>query len=97
MEYEFDFDPNKNRKLKLSRGISFEEVIYLISNDKVLDILVHPNKDKYRNQRLFVIDIDNYAYIVPHTIQVNKIFLKTIFPSRKATKKYLRDNMEDEQ
>lgn len=66
----------------------------MILNDKLLDILEHPNKDKYGQQKLFVVNVDNYAYIVPYVLEEKKIFLKTIFPSRKATRKYLKNNLE---
>lgn len=96
MDYEFDFDPAKNGELKKTRGISFEEVIFVILQDQYLDILEHPNQAKYSNQKIFVIDIDNYIYLVPFVINEKKIFLKTIFPSRKATKQYLERGDCDE-
>ncbi len=96
MDYEFDFDPVKNRELKKTRGISFEEVIFVILQDQYLDILEHPNKTKYSNQKIFVIDIDDYIYLVPFVINEKRIFLKTIFPSRKATRKYLERGDQDE-
>ncbi len=88
----FDFDINKNSKLKLERGIGFEEVIYCIHNDKILDIRPHPNQKKYSNQSIYIIEINDYAYIVPFIQKGHTIFLKTIFPSRKATKLYLKTN-----
>ena len=96
MDYEFDFDPAKNSELKKTRCISFEEVIFVILQDQYLDILEHPNQIKYSNQKIFVIDIDNYIYLVPFVINEKRIFLKTIFPSRKATKKYLEKGDCDE-
>ena len=69
---------------------SFEEVVFYISNDFVLDIVPHPNPNKYPGQRMFIINIDNYAYLVPFIEENEIIYLKTIIPSRKATKKYLK-------
>lgn len=88
MKY-FDWDEAKNEWLKEARNISFEIVISLIEMDNLLDIVEHPNKKKYKNQKIFIIEYDNYAYLVPFTEDKEKIFLKTIIPSRKATQKYL--------
>jgi len=86
----FDWDNDKNDQLKKGRGISFEQIVFLILNDRILDILEHPEKTKYRDQRLYVINFDDYAYIVPFEDREGVRFLKTIFPSRKYTRKYLR-------
>ena len=86
----FEWDDNKNERLKLDRGISFEEVVFYIANDFVLDIVPHPNQRKYPNQKMFVVNIDNYVYIVPFIENDEIIYLKTVIPSRKATKKYLK-------
>jgi len=85
----FDWDSNKNELLKKERGISFEEIVFLIENDGLLAVENHPNQKKYPNQRIYVIRIDNYAYLVPFLEKEGKVFLKTIIPSRKATKKYI--------
>ena len=83
----YRFDPEKNERLVRERGISFEYIIFLIQEGKLLQILEHPNKDKYPGQCIFEIDVSGYIYIVPVVIKKNEIFLKTIYPSRKATKK----------
>lgn len=88
MKY-FDWDSRKSQKLKQERDVSFEEVLIAIDEGKILDIVEHPNKTKYPNQRIFIIDIDNYAYLAPFVEDEEKVFLKTIIPSREATKKYL--------
>jgi len=79
----------KNQQLATERGVSFEDVVFYIQQGQILDIIEHPNKDKYPNQRIFVIDVDGYAYLVPYVEDRKEIFLKTIIPSRKATKQYL--------
>jgi uncharacterized DUF497 family protein len=86
----FDWDNDKNEHLKRERGISFEQIVFHILNDRILDILGHPNKTKYRNQKLYIIDVDDYAYVVPFEDGKGVRFLTTIFPSRKYTQKYLR-------
>ena len=88
MKY-LDWDKKKNAFLKELREISFEDVQTAIEEGKVLDEFKHPNKKRYPNQRIMVIEIENYAYYVPYVEDEKKIFFKTIFPSRKATKKYL--------
>ena len=86
----FEWDDEKNEKLKSIRDISFEEAVFYIANDFVLDIVSHPNPNKYPNQKMFIVNIDNYAYLIPFIEKGEIIYLKTLIPSRKATKKYLK-------
>jgi uncharacterized DUF497 family protein len=95
MKY-FSWNNEKNQLLKSERNISFEEVVFHIEKQHVLDIVQHPNQEKYRGQKIFIINIDNYAYLVPFVEDEREIFLKTIIPSRKATKQYLRGQDTDE-
>jgi len=88
MKY-FDWDSKKNEQLKQERDISFEDVLIAIEGGGILDIVEHPKKSKYPNQRIFIIAINNYAYLVPFVEDEEKVFLKTIIPSRKATKSYI--------
>lgn len=88
MKY-FDWDEEKNELLKETRNISFEEIILSIGNKKLLDIVEHPNKNKYPNQKMFIVEVRDYAYIIPFVEDEEKYFLKTIYPSREATKQYL--------
>ncbi len=88
-EIVYEFNAEKNNALKEQRGISFEEIIYYISNGHLLDTIQHHNKDKYAGQKFYVVDVDGYVYLVPFVRQNDKVFLKTIFPSRKHTKQYL--------
>ncbi|KAF0139057.1 MAG: hypothetical protein FD122_3531 [Stygiobacter sp.] len=88
MKY-FDWDEDKNNLLKETRDISFEEIVLSISNNKLLDVVEHPNKQKYPNQKMFIVEVRDYAYIVPFIEDKEKYFLKTIYPSREANKKYL--------
>jgi len=92
MKY-FDWDIEKNNQLKKQKEISFEEVILSIQKGKLLDVQKHHNPKKYPNQKIFIIEINNYVYLVPFVEDENKYFLKTIIPSRKATKKYLQTKM----
>jgi hypothetical protein len=81
----------KNEILKKSRNISFEDVVIEIINDKIIDTVKHPNQVKYPNQKMYLISIKEYIYVVPFIENDTEIFLKTIIPSRKETKKYKKD------
>ena len=83
------WNPEKNRKLIEERNISFESVVFSLQSGGLLDDIVHPNTEKYPNQRVFVVSIDDYVYLVPYVETEEEIFLKTAIPSRKATKQYL--------
>ena len=92
----FSWNPDKNEWLKTERHISFEEILFYIEQGGLLDIVEHPNPEKYKGQRIFIVNVDNYAYLVPFVETDAEVFLKTVIPSRKATQRYLpRD--EDEQ
>lgn len=86
---EFDWDDEKNALLKQRRGVSFEDVVFHIENGDILDIIEHPNESRYPNQRIIVLNIEGYAYLIPYVEERGTRFLKTIIPSRKATKEYL--------
>jgi uncharacterized DUF497 family protein len=85
----FDWNEEKNYQLKKERNISFERIVLAIEDGCILDVLEHPNKEKYKNQVLIIIDVGNYAYVVPAVKEEGCWFLKTIFPSRKYTEQYL--------
>ena len=87
MKYH-DWDEDKNIKLIQERGVSFEMCLAHIEQGKILDII--ENKTPYEHQRVYVLEMDEYIYYVPFVEDKEKIFLKTIIPSRKATKKYLK-------
>jgi len=84
---KFNWNQRKNEKLKIEWEISFEEIVFAIENGGLLDDTEHPSRT---NQRLFVVLLNNYTYLVPYVKEnENRVFLKTIIPSRKACKKYL--------
>ena len=87
----FEWDSKKNLQLQKERNISFEDIVFCMGNDGLLDEIDHPNSKKYPNQRIFIVEVDNYAYLVPFIEIDRKAFLKTIIPSRKATKLYLEN------
>jgi uncharacterized DUF497 family protein len=88
MKY-YDWNDEKNELLKKLRGVSFEQVVLAIVSGDLIDRVKHPNPDKYPNQRVFLVKIDDYVYSVPYVEDDEKMFLKTIIPNSKATKKYL--------
>jgi len=81
-----NWDAEKNKILKHERGISFEETAYLIESGRIIGI---EENHAHPNQKLYILEIDNYAFVVPFVESDQEIFLKTAFPSRKFTKKYL--------
>ncbi len=85
---KFEWNPEKNDWLKEHRGISFEEIIFHLSQGDVWKTTDHPDQANYPGQRIFFVIVDNYVYIVPYVKEVDRTFLKTIIPSRKATKMY---------
>ena len=85
----FRWSPEKNEQLQLDRGISFENMVVVIESGGLLDILAHPNLAKYPKQKMLVVASDGYAYLVPFVEEDDHFFLKTVIPSRKATRDYL--------
>ena len=86
----FRWSPEKNEALVADRGVSFETIVVAIEAGGLLDILAHPNPAKYPRQRVLVVAADNYAYLVPFVEEEDYFFLKTIIPSRRATRDYLK-------
>ena len=91
-----NWNSDKNMTLKVERGVSFEEVLVAISQGALLDVLVHPDQERYPNQRIFVVRIRGYAYLVPFVETDAEIFLKTVIPSRNATKRYISEEKNNE-
>lgn len=85
----FLWDSQKNLWLQIHRGISFEEIERVIACGGILDILPHPNSARYPHQRIYLLEIDEYVWVVPFVEDTEKIFLKTCFPHRKYTHQYL--------
>ena len=91
----FRWNPDKNEQLKDGRGLSFEQIAVAIEAGGLLDILTHPNVAKYPNQRVLVVASDGYVYLVPFIEETEYYFLKTVIPSRKATRDYLNQGKPD--
>ncbi len=92
----FNWNDQKNEILKKDRDISFEEIVLCISEGKVITVLEHPNEEKYKNQKIYLINYNSYVYVVPFVENESEIFLKTIYPSREYTKKYLKNGGRNE-
>jgi len=91
---KYDWNPEKNEWLKKERKLSFEEVVFHLSQGDVWKVADHPDQQKYPGQKVYFVIIENYIYLVPHIERKEHIFLKTIIPSRKATKVYQREKGE---
>ena len=92
----FRWNHDKNEALKIERSVSFEEIVLALEADGLLDQLRHPNSEKYPNQSVLVVALDAYVYLVPYVEESDYFFLKTVIPSRKATRDYLLRNSPDE-
>ncbi|MCB2262396.1 MAG: BrnT family toxin [Candidatus Thiosymbion ectosymbiont of Robbea hypermnestra] len=88
----YNWNPSKNQTLITERNVSFENVVFHLKHNGLIDDVKHPNNIEYPNQRVYIVNIDDYAYLVPYVESDDEIFLKTIIPSRKATRKYLGES-----
>ena len=86
----FRWGTEKNESLKSARGVSFESIVVAVESEGLLDIVEHPNKKKYPRQKVLVVSFDRYVYLVPFVEEADHYFLKTVIPSRKATRDYLQ-------
>jgi uncharacterized DUF497 family protein len=84
----FKWNPEKNEILATERGITFEEIVHMIEAGTPVIETDHPNPEKYPNQKILIVNVEGYAYLVPYVQDKDELFLKTIIPSRKATQKY---------
>jgi len=85
----YRWNADKNQQLQAERGVSFEQALQAITGEQLLDIIQHPNQEKYPSQRTFIIELNQYVYLVPFVETEDEIFLKTIIPSRKLKRQYL--------
>lgn len=92
----FRWDPEKNERLKVAREVSYEEIVLAIEEGGLKDILVHPNQKRYRGQVVLVVSYRGYMYLVPSVEEDEYYFLKTLIPSRKATRDYMDMDEPDE-
>jgi len=87
---EFDWNDEKNATLERTRSVCFEDVVVCIQNGDVLDVIRHPKRDRYPGQNIIVLNVGGYVWLIPYVKQKGVRFLKTIIPSRKATREYLK-------
>ncbi len=87
----YEFNPDKNAWLIRERGISFNEIIALINEGMLVRISEHHNKEKYPNQLIYEVYVRGYIHAIPVEKRGEKIVMKTIFPSRKATKRHHKE------
>lgn len=91
----FRWSAEKGEALKAERGVSFENIVVAVEAGGLMDILAHPNQARYPRQRVLVVACDDYAYLVPYVEEEEYFFLKTVIPSRKATRDYLKQGDAD--
>lgn len=84
----YEWDPQKNKWLKLERNISFEKIVFHLSQGDVWKLADHPDQENYPGQRIYFVIVEDYIYLVPHVVETDYVFLKTIIPSRKASREY---------
>lgn len=96
MAFNIKFNEEKNQLLKATRGVSFEDILEVFKKGKLLDNIAHPGQ-KHSRQRLYVVEIRGYIYAVPYIFNKEKqeIFLKTIYPSRVLTRKYMKGGKDE--
>lgn len=87
---QFNWSAEKNQQLMIERGVSFEDVLFALQSGNLLDDVRHLNREKYPYQRILIVNIDDYVWLVPYVENEHELFLKTAIPSRKATKKFMR-------
>ena len=93
----FRWDSEKNDQLKQERGVSFEQIAVAVETGNLLQIAPHQNPAKYPRQKIMIVQVDDYAYLVPFVEDEDHFFLKTIIPSRKATRDFIaKENPDDE-
>jgi uncharacterized DUF497 family protein len=92
---QINWNTEKNQLLMSERGISFDDVLFALQSGRLVDDLVHQNKNKYSNQRIFMVEVDGHAWLVSYIENEAEIFLKSVIPSRKVTKHYLREPYEE--
>ncbi|HUV62257.1 MAG TPA: hypothetical protein VMW24_00090 [Sedimentisphaerales bacterium] len=88
---KYEWNPDKNEWLKRERNISFERIVFHLSLGDIWKICEHPDQANYPGQRLYFVVVDDYVYIVPYVVEKEYIFLKTVIPSRKATKDFEKE------
>lgn len=89
----FEWNPQKNEWLKRERNISFEKIVFHLSQGDVWKLADHPDVENYPGQKIYFVIVEDYIYLVPHVVEKDYIFLKIIIPSRKATRAY-KDEQE---
>jgi hypothetical protein len=92
----YEWNPERNDTLKRERSISFEQIVFHLSQGDVWKTADHPNQDQYPEQKLYFVNVEGYIHVVPHVVEDEYVFLKTIIPSRKATRDFQKEGEQDE-
>ena len=92
----YEWNPEKNESLKRERHISFEQIVFHLSQGDVWKTADHPDQKQYPGQKLYFVNVEGYIHIVPHVVEDEYVFLKTIIPSRKATRDFQKEGEQNE-
>jgi uncharacterized DUF497 family protein len=87
----YEWDPQKNEWLKAERDISFEKIVFHLARGDVWKLADHPDQESYSGQKIYFVIVEKYIYLVPHVVEKDYVFLKTIIPSRRATREYKKE------
>ncbi len=87
----YEWDPEKNERLRSERNVSFEKILFHLARGDVWKLADHPDQENYSGQRIYFVIVEEYVYLVPHVVEKDCIVLKTIIPSRKATRAYKKE------
>jgi uncharacterized DUF497 family protein len=88
---KYEWDPQKNEWLKAERNISFEKIVFHLAQGDVWKFADHPDQENYPGQKIYFVNVEGYIYLIPHVVEKDYVFLKTVIPSRKATKAYKKE------
>ena len=94
IDVRYDWNPEKNEEIKKDRNISFEQIVFHLSQGDIWKTADHPDQKKYPGQKIYFVIVEDYIYVVPFVTEDEYVFLKTVIPSRKATKDYREESGE---
>ncbi len=87
----YEWEPLKNERLKAERDVSFEKIVFHLARGDVWKLADDPDQEKHPGQKIYFVIMDEYVYLVPYAVEKDCVFLKTIIPSRKATRAYKKE------
>lgn len=95
-DMRYEWNPEKNEGLKKERHVSFEEIVFHLAQGDIWKVADHPDQKTYPGQRIYFVIVEDYIHLVPFVVEKDFVFLKTIIPSRKATRDYKQGGDQNE-